>query len=95
MSTYEKEALAIIEALKCWRHYFLGNSLIIRTDQQSLKFITEQRVAEGIQHKIMLKLLESNFQVEYKRGKENRVADELSRKFCELLAISQVQPKNH
>lgn len=40
MSTYEKEALAIIEALKCWRHYFLGNSLIIRTDQQSLKFIT-------------------------------------------------------
>lgn len=38
MSTYEKEALAIVEALKRWRHYFLGAKLIIKTDQQSLKF---------------------------------------------------------
>lgn len=37
LSTYEKEALAIIAALKRWRHYFLGNDLIIRTDHQSLK----------------------------------------------------------
>ena len=25
MSVYEKEALAIFEALRKWRHYFLGN----------------------------------------------------------------------
>jgi hypothetical protein len=42
MSTYEKEALAIIESLKRWRHYFLGSKLVIKTDQQSLKFITDQ-----------------------------------------------------
>lgn len=41
-SIYEKEALAILEALKKWRHYVLGNPLIIRTDQQSLKFMTTQ-----------------------------------------------------
>jgi hypothetical protein len=92
MSTYEKEALAIIEALKCWRHYFLGSKLIIKIDQQSLKFITDQRVAKGIQHKLMLKLLEFDFTIEYKRGKENLVADALSRKFCKLFAISAVQP---
>jgi hypothetical protein len=31
-SVYEKEAMAILEALKKWRHYFLGNKLIIRTE---------------------------------------------------------------
>ena len=33
LSTYEKEALAILEALKRWRHYLLGKEVIIRTDQ--------------------------------------------------------------
>jgi hypothetical protein len=32
-STYYKEAFAILQALKRWRHYFLGGSLVIRTDQ--------------------------------------------------------------
>jgi hypothetical protein len=41
MSTYDKEALAILEALKRWRHYFLDSDLIIKTDQKSLKYITE------------------------------------------------------
>jgi hypothetical protein len=31
-STYHKEALAILHALKKWRHYILGNHLIIKTD---------------------------------------------------------------
>ena len=63
LSTYEKEALAIIAALKQWRHYFLGSSLIIKTDHQSLKFITEQRISEGIQHKLMLKLFEFTYTI--------------------------------
>jgi hypothetical protein len=88
MSTYEKEALAIIEALKRWCHYFLGSKLIIKTDQQSLKYITEQRVAEGIQHKLMLKLLEFDFTIEYKKGQENKVVDALSCQFCKIFAIS-------
>lgn len=32
MSTYDKEAMAIIEAIKKWKHYFLDTALIIRTD---------------------------------------------------------------
>lgn len=32
LSAYEKEALAILEAVKRWRHYFLGNQLIIKSD---------------------------------------------------------------
>ncbi|XP_015688048.1 uncharacterized protein LOC107303452 [Oryza brachyantha] len=79
-SIYEKESIAILEALKHWRHYILGNQLIIRTDQQSLKYMMSQRLTEGIQHKLLLKLLEYDYTIEYKSGKENRVADALSRK---------------
>jgi hypothetical protein len=78
-STYDKEALAIIEAIKKWKHYFASSSIIIRTDQQSLKHIQEQKLTEGIQHKLLIKLLGYKFTVEYKKGKENKVADALSR----------------
>lgn len=40
-STYDKEALAILEALKKWKHYFAASTLITRTDQESLKYIQE------------------------------------------------------
>jgi hypothetical protein len=79
-SIYEKEGMAILEALKKWRHYLLGNKLIIKTDQRSLKYLSSQRLLEGIQHKLMLKLLEYDYSIEYKQGKENVVADALSRK---------------
>jgi hypothetical protein len=48
MSTYEKEGLAIIESLKRWKHYFAGSTLIIKTDQQSLRYIQDQKLTEGI-----------------------------------------------
>ena len=80
-SIYEKEAMAIFLALKRWRHYLLGNKVVIRSDQQSLKYLTSQRLLEGMQHKLMLKLLEFDYSIEYKKGSENCVADALSRRF--------------
>lgn len=93
-STYEKEAMAILEAIKKWKHYFASTSVIIRTDQQSLKYIHEQRLIEGIQHKLLVKLLGINYKVEYKKGRENKVADALSTAThtTEVMAISQVIP---
>lgn len=92
-SVYEKEALAILEALKKWRHYFLGNSLIIKTDQQSLRFMTTQKLTEGIQHKLLLKLLEFDYTIEYKKGKENIAADALSRRDSSCHAITVCVPE--
>jgi hypothetical protein len=65
---------------------------LIKTDQQSLKYITEQKVSEGIQHKLMLKLLEFNYKIEYKKGKENKVADALSRRDSLMMAVTAVTP---
>lgn len=97
-SIYEKEGMAILEALNKWRHYLVGNKLIIRTDQKSLKYLTSQRLLEGVQHKLMLKLLEYDYSIEYKKGKENSVADALSRKAEHFqqpncMAISAMVPK--
>jgi hypothetical protein len=66
-STYEKEAIAILEAIKKWKHYFASTSVIIRTDQQSLRYIQDQRLVEGIQHKLLVKLLRFNYKVELKK----------------------------
>jgi hypothetical protein len=94
-SIYEKEAMAILEAIKKWKHYFASTSLIIRTYQQSLKYIQEQRLVEGIQHKLLIKLLGLNYTVEYKEGRTNKVADALSRATHShrVLAISTIIPK--
>jgi hypothetical protein len=91
-STYHKEALAILQALKKWRHYVLGNHLIIKTDQQSLRYMITQRIIEGIQHKLLMKLVEFNYSIEYKKGKENKIADALSRVDHSLSVISSAIP---
>jgi hypothetical protein len=94
MSTYEKEAMAIIEALKKGKYYLSEATLILRTDQQSLKYMGEERLVQGIQHKLMVKLMGYNYKIEYKKGKENREVDALSRRPQEsqLMSISIAVP---
>lgn len=56
-SIYDKEAMAILEALRKWKHYFSSTSLVIKTGQQSLKYIHEQKLTEGIQHKATYQII--------------------------------------
>ena len=80
LSTYEKELLALVTAMKKWRTYLVGRPFVIKTDQQSLKFLLEQRIGTPAQQKWFTKLLGYSFIVEYKKGKENKAANALSRK---------------
>lgn len=58
--------------------YLLGQSFVIKTDQQALKFLLEQRVGIEAQQQWLTKLMGYEFTIEYKKGRENRVADALS-----------------
>lgn len=80
LSIYEKEFLAILLAIDKWRSYLLHGHFIIKTDQQSLKYLLEQKIFTPRQHKYLTKLLGFDYNIEYRKGKENVVADALSRK---------------
>lgn len=70
--------MAIVFAVQKWRQHLMGHPVIIKIDQRSLKYLLEQRVLVGEQQKWVSKLLGYDFEVQYKLGKDNRVADELS-----------------
>lgn len=79
MSTYEKELLAVIFAVEKWRHYLLGRRFMIKTDHQSLRYLLDQRVSTANQQKWITKLMGMDYDICYKKGKDNIVADSLSR----------------
>uniref|UniRef100_A0A1J3K9P1 Retrovirus-related Pol polyprotein from transposon 17.6 n=1 Tax=Noccaea caerulescens TaxID=107243 RepID=A0A1J3K9P1_NOCCA len=79
LSIYEKELLAVVFAVQKWRHYLLTGQFVIKTDQRSLKYLLEQRLNTPIQQQWLPKLLEFDYEIQYKEGKENLMADALSR----------------
>ena len=54
-----------------------GETFIIKTDQQSLKYLLHQRIGISFQQKWLSKLMGYAFVMEYKKGSENVVADAL------------------
>lgn len=79
LSTYEKELLAIVMATQKWQYYLQGHHFVIKTDHQSLKYLLEQRLSTIFQQKWLAKLMGLDYEICYKKGKENIVADALSR----------------
>lgn len=79
LSTYERELLAIIFVVKKWQQYLMDKHVIIRTDQQSLKHLLDNRIATHFQQKWLSKLMGLDFEIIYKQGTENKAADALTR----------------
>ncbi|GJV98200.1 reverse transcriptase [Tanacetum coccineum] len=73
---YEKELLAVIMALDRCRGYLLDRHFQIKTNHFSLKYFLDQRITTPFQSKWLPKLLGFDYEIMYKRGKEN---DALSR----------------
>jgi transposase InsO family protein len=78
-ATHEKELLAIVHAIKLWRPYLEEKLFTIITDHAALKFIKSQSNLSRRQARWLEVLQSSNFDVKYRPGKTNVVADALSR----------------
>jgi len=95
LSIYEKEFLALIMAVEWWRQYLQRQEFVIRTDNKTLAYLTEQNLHSDMQRKAMTRFMGLQFKVVYKKGKDNMAADALSRvgHLLALQAVSQVQPR--
>lgn len=82
-SSIEKEAYAIVESLRNWRHYLIGRHFEVFTDQRSVAFMFDQHHSSKIKNeKIMrwrLDLACFKFDIIYRPGNKNASADTLSR----------------
>lgn len=82
-SSIEKEAYAIVESLRYWRHYLIGRHFEVFTDQKSVAFMFDQYHNSKIKNeKIMrwrLELASFKFDIIYRPGSRNATADTLSR----------------
>jgi hypothetical protein len=75
--------LAILHVMDLWCPYFLGKLFQIETKHRSLKYFLEQKVSSPEKHKWLTKMFRYDYEIIYKKGKENVVVDALSRKYEE------------
>jgi hypothetical protein len=78
--THDLELAAIMLALKLWRHYLVGRNFELKTDHHSLKHLFTQRDLNARQRQWSEFMSEYDFGILYIKGKENVVADALSRR---------------
>lgn len=79
LSTYERELLALILAVTKWQQYLTTKQFTVKTDQQSLKHLLENKITTTLQQRWLSKLMGYSFDIQYKQGHQNKVADALSR----------------
>ena len=79
-ATHDLELAAVMLALKIWRHYLVGWNFELKTDHQSLKHLFTQRDLNARQRWWSEFMSEYDFGISYIKGKENVVADALSRR---------------
>ncbi|XP_065882211.1 uncharacterized protein [Euphorbia lathyris] len=78
--TYDKELYALVRALQMWQHYLWPKEFVIHTDHESLKHLKGQQKLNR-RHAKWVEFIETfPYVIKYKQGKENVVADALSRR---------------
>lgn len=79
LSTIEKEMLAIIFGTTYFRPYLYGRKFKLYTDHRPLVWLSSLKEPNAKLLRWKIKLSEYNFDINYKPGKENVIADALSR----------------
>jgi hypothetical protein len=79
-SVYDKELYALVRVLETWQHYLWPKEFVIHSDHEALKYLKGQAKLNR-RHAKWVEFIETfPYIVKYKKGKDNVVADALSRK---------------
>jgi len=79
-SVYELEMYAIVRSVEWFRIYLLGREFLLRTDHRALVNLFQRDLPLTTRlQKWILRLSEYTFRIEHQRGKDNVIADALSR----------------
>jgi len=76
------ELLAVVMALQHFRHYVLGQKVILRKDHHSLKWLKTFKQPEGILARRIEPLAEYDYDIERRPGRLHSNAYALSRQTC-------------
>jgi hypothetical protein len=83
-STYDKELYALVRVLETWQHYLWPKQFVIHSDHESLKHIRGQAKLNKHHAKWVEFIKTFPYIIKHKKGKENIIADALSRRYIML-----------
>ena len=80
-SNIERELLSVVFGLERLHHYTFGKPITVETDHQPLTSIWKKTIATSSPRlqRLLLRLAQYDVHIEYLRGRENVIADALSR----------------
>ncbi|KFD64528.1 hypothetical protein M514_23375 [Trichuris suis] len=85
----EKEAQAIIEAVRHWQHYLIGRHFTIKTDQRCVSFMFDRHHRSKIKNDKIIRwraeLSCLDYDIVHRPGRENIMPDVFSGAFCGTL----------
>ena len=70
LSIYENELLAIVYVVTKWHHYLIDRHFSIKTYHQSLKHLFQKRITFFGQHSWLTKLMEYDYDINYKKARK-------------------------
>jgi transposase InsO family protein len=78
-STFDREALAVVKALKAYKHWFLGATVVVHTDHKPLLGFLQMKDPSPRQSRWIESLSQLNITWKHEPGAQNSAADFLSR----------------
>ncbi|XXG72658.1 hypothetical protein AAC387_Pa07g1707 [Persea americana] len=87
-SPYALEFYALVQSIHHWRHYLIGREFVLYSDHESLKHLQSQHKMGANFAKWSTYIQEFTFTSRHKSGKENGIADVLSRRIHLLTTMA-------
>ena len=78
-STTDRELLVVVWAIERWRHYLFGRDFTVITDHRPITYLMTVKDPKGKMARWISRLQEYSFELRYRPGSDNSVADCLSR----------------